>query len=380
MKKRLRTTVLALVVSAVGLGVVLLAGGVAAQSADGELVFQKNSLYHRIYVFRQGSLMHLRFGRRTGIYQTSVDTGNPRRHVHEYTELAMCGLLYNPNPDSILVLGLGGGVIPRTMRRHFPDARIDVAEIDPDIPPIAKRYFGFEEDEKLQVHVNDGRTYIKRLLRRETIPRYDYIVLDAFTSEYIPFHLMTREFLREVGGVLAADGVVVANVFYTNRLADAELATFLDVFDRCQVFIGARSGNAMLVSPSADIELLTSREAADRAAELRQKHDFTFDMQLVARRLRPRFTPARNAPVLTDDRAPVNLLRGQPPRDPWAEPDDAVELKDGTRHEGWILQMTEQQVVFQPRGEDDSNTRTWPLSQVRAVTIEGQRREVGGGR
>jgi len=379
MTRRRRITLLAIAVAAILLAGAFMAGGLAAANADGAPVFQKNSLYHRIHVFKQGSLVHLRFGRRSGIYQSSVDTARPRRHVHEYTELAMCGLLYKPDPDSILVLGLGGGVIPRLLRHHFPEAQIDVAEIDPDIPPIAKRYFGFREDEKLKVHVNDGRTFIKRLLRRETIPRYDYIVLDAFTSEYIPFHLMTREFLREVGGVLAADGVLVANIFHTNRLADAELATFLDVFDRCQVYIGVRSGNAMLVSPGAEVDLLNTREAADRAAELQQRHDFTFDMRFVARRLRPRFRPARNAPVLTDDRAPVNLLREQPPRDPWAEPDDAVELKDGTRHEGWIMQMTEQQVVFQLK-EDGSTTRTWPLSQVRAVTIEGQRREIPGGR
>ncbi len=359
------------------LAVMLIAGAVTVSGGrtaarDGTVIFQRNSLYHHIYVLQQGTVRHLRFGRQAGIYQTSVDTARPHRHVHEYTELAMCGLLYNPSPRRVLIIGLGGGVMPRVLRRHFPQAEIDVAEIDPDIPPIAEYYFGFREDERLRVHVNDGRTFIRRLRRQDPVPRYDYIVLDAFSGDYIPFHLMTREFLEEVKGVLSDDGVVVANIFSNNRLADAQLATFFNVFGWCQVFLGGRSANAMLVSAGSEVEPLTAARALQHGEWLHWEHDFAFDMRVVARRLRPGLRPARNAPVLTDDRAPVHHLRRQPPTDPWAETHDVVELRDGTRHEGWVLQLTQQQVIFQLKGQEGEAARTWPLGQVRTVTIEGR--------
>jgi spermidine synthase len=211
----------------------------------------------------------------------------------------------------MLVLGLGGGVIPRDMRHYFPDMEIDVVDIDPEIPQVAKEFFGFSEDDKLKVHVDDGRMFIKKQLRRDPVPTYVIISLDAFNGDYIPFHLMTKEFLDEVKGVLDDDGVVVANVFYSNRLFDAEFETFLDVFERCQAFYGLDSGNAMLVSGGSAAPVLSVKQAEERARQLAEKHNFSFDMVVVARRLDPNSVPDPDAKVLTDDRAPVNWLRNQ---------------------------------------------------------------------
>lgn len=288
---------------------------VAAAQRLGQLIHKKDSLYHRIFVYQRGSVVTLKFGKQPRVaVQSRVNLNDLRQHRLEYTKLAFCGLLYEPEPERVLVLGLGGGVIPREMHHYFPAIEIDVVEIDPEIPLIAKRFFGFREDDKLRVHIDDGRMFIKKQLRLDPIPKYDLIILDAFSSDYIPFHLMTKEFLEEVKGVLAEDGVVIANVFYTNRLFDAELKTFLAVFERCQVFLGAHSGNAMLVSPGPSCPTLTVREAVSRAKVLQRKHKLAFGMPTVARRLRLSTRPDPHAKVLTDDRAPVNWLRRQQTR------------------------------------------------------------------
>lgn len=297
------------------LSVLLLAGLTAAtavaQSA-GRLVFRKSSLYHDIYVYQYGSVVTLQFGRRYAyLYQSQVDVSNPRLHMLEYTRLAFCGLLYKPEPKRLLVLGLGGGVIPREMRSYFPEMEIDVAEIDPEVPPTAERYFGFRTDEKLRVHVDDGRVFVRKELAKKPVPKYDIVILDAFNSDYIPFHLMTKEFLEEVKGILSDDGVVVANVFYDNQLCDAEMKTFLAVFGRCQAYFAATATNAMLVALGPKAPELTAEQAAQRAAELQGKHRFAFDLPTVAARLRPDIAPNPQAMVLTDDRAPVDWLRDQ---------------------------------------------------------------------
>jgi len=282
----------------------------------GRLIHKKNSLYHRIFVYRRGSIVTLQFGKRhPEQMQTQVNLRNLRQHMLEYTKLAFCGLLYKPEPQRMLVLGLGGGVIPREMHHYFPGLEIHVVEIDPEVPLIAERFFGFREDDKLRVHIADGRMFIKKQLRRDPVPKYDLIILDAFNSDYIPFHLMTKEFLEEVKGVLAEDGVVLANVFYSDRLFDAELKTFLAVFGPCQVFLGARSTNAMLVAPGPTGSTLTIREAVDRAKMLQRKHRLSFNMLTIAKRLRPDTRPDSHAKVLTDDRAPVNWLRKQETRE-----------------------------------------------------------------
>ncbi len=285
---------------------------VAAARGLGQLIHDKNSLYHRIFVYRLGSVVTLQFGKQPPVQmQSQVNLNDLRQHMLEYTMLAFCGLLYKPQPQKMLVLGLGGGVIPREMHHYFPELEIDVVEIDPEIPPTAKQFFGFCEDDKLKVHIDDGRMFVKKQLRLNPVPKYDLIILDAFNSDYIPFHLMTKEFLEEVKGVLAEDGAVIANVFYTNRLYDAELKTFLAVFGQCQVFLGAHSGNAMLVAPGPTGPTLTISDAVERAKILQNKHPLTFDMLTVAKRLRPDTRPDPHAKVLTDDWAPVNWLRKQ---------------------------------------------------------------------
>ena len=285
--------------------------GLAARSSR-RIIHKKDSLYHRIFVYQRGQVVTLQFAKTSSaLWQSQVNLSNLRQHRLEYTTLAFCGLLYQPQPKRMLIVGLGGGVIPREMHHYLPALEIDVAEIDPEIPPIATQFFAFRQDDKLNVHIADGRMFIKKLLQREPVPKYDVIILDAFNSDYIPFHLMTSQFLEQVKGVLSADGVVVANVFYNNRLFDAEFKTFLAVFGNCQVFLGADSANAMLVALGPAAKTLTITEAVDRAKLLQQKLNFDFNMLNVAKQLRTKKRPDSKAKVLTDDLAPVNWLRKQ---------------------------------------------------------------------
>jgi hypothetical protein len=187
---------------------------------------------------------------------------------------------------------------------------------------------------------------------------------------------MTREFLQEVKGVLSEDGVVVANVFYNSSLADAELKTFLDVFSRCQVYMGSYSGNAMLVSPGPKAPVLTPEEALARAARVRPAAPFAFDIRKVARRLSPHVVPHEGAIVLTDDRAPVNYLRTQRPEDLAVGPADTVELVNGSTYQGKLISRSGSRVTFRVQSETTSATMVWPLSLVHALTVDGMRQVI----
>ncbi|KPK59785.1 MAG: hypothetical protein AMK73_08435, partial [Planctomycetes bacterium SM23_32] len=86
----------------------LVASAVLVQAgAFGRLIRQKDSLYHRIFVYQQGSVVTLQFGRPTSwIVQSQVDLSDMRRHMLEYSALAFGGLLYQPEPERVLVVGL----------------------------------------------------------------------------------------------------------------------------------------------------------------------------------------------------------------------------------------------------------------------------------
>lgn len=279
-------------------------------SSREKLIYSKDSLYHRILIYDNGGLRSLRFSvGPQALYQSMIDVNNLDQLQLEFFRLVFAGLLLNPQPEKALFIGLGGGVLPRTFSRLFPDLEMDVVEIDPEIRKVAENFFFFRTGKKIRVHISDGRVFVRRQATKESRPMYDLVVLDAFNSEYVPFHLTTREFLEQVSSLLSPRGVVVANVFHTNRLFDAQLKTFREVYGRCYVFIGTESINAVLLAPGRDLPDLALGKAFAIAEQLQNRCDFGFDLAQVVRKFEPGFQPSPDSKVLTDDLAPVNILR-----------------------------------------------------------------------
>jgi spermidine synthase len=93
---------------------------------------------------------------------------------------------------------------------------------------VARKYFSFTPGPNTRVVIEDGRVFVKRAGRAKQT--YDLIMLDAFESDYIPEHMLTREFLQEVKAIMAPKGVLVANTWSSSGLYDHESATYQSVF------------------------------------------------------------------------------------------------------------------------------------------------------
>ena len=281
---------------------VLLVGALgSAQAAT--LLHAERSLYREVLVYENVGERCMCFTRNCRIgRQSCMNMQRPNHIVMNYPQMMLTSLYVQPSPSSILIVGLGGGTIPRTLRQLLPQARIDVVEIDPAVVRVAKEYFAFKPDERLRVFEVDGRVYVKRALREGT--RYDLIMLDAFDHEYIPEHLLTREFLGEVRSLLAPQGVLTANTFSSSRLYDHESVTYAAVFPE---FFNLKRENRVIIASLA---------ALPTAAVLRERSR-TLDPQFAqfgfsGVRLLPLFTTQgdwnRRARVLTDQYSPANLL------------------------------------------------------------------------
>ncbi|MHC4502419.1 MAG: spermidine synthase, partial [Planctomycetota bacterium] len=110
-----------------------------------------------------------------------------------YTDLLHLGLIFCPEARKALVVGCGGGIAPTELARDY-GMDVDIAEVDPEVERIARKYFhvGMDARERVKFHIGDGRRTLKRLEGG-----YDLIVLDAYSSGgHIPAHLTTREFLE----------------------------------------------------------------------------------------------------------------------------------------------------------------------------------------
>lgn len=290
-------------IAALAACLMMAAAGVNAQS---EIIHEERSLYRDIVVTQDGDRRCMQFDvRYAAMNQSCMDLGDRQRLVFDYAQMSFAGLLINPEPRRVLIAGLGGGSIPSLMHEEFPDTGIDVVEVDPAVVRVAKEYFDFRETERMEVHEADARVFIKRAgLRDES---YDYILLDAFSEEYIPEHLLTREFLQEVKQLLTDDGVLVANTFATSRLYDHESETYRDVFGEFYNFQRAGTGNRIIVATKG--ELPSRGELRGPARELHDRLE-PFGVRLMEYPARLSTEPDwdTSARVLTDQYSPANLL------------------------------------------------------------------------
>jgi spermidine synthase len=277
------------------------APGAGAQGM--KLVHSERSLYREVLVYEGRDVRCMCFTRDCRIgRQSCSDLDEPDRIVMNYPQMMLGSLFVIPQPKSVLIIGLGGGTLPRALGRLVPTASIDVVEIDPAVMEVAKEYFDFDESGNVRAIAADGRVFVKRALREQR--RYDLIMLDAFDHEYIPEHLLTREFLQEVRGLLVPDGVLAANTFSSSRLYDHESVTYASVFPE---FFNLKRDNRVIIAVNGQLPAQTALRANSERLEA------AFDrFGFSAERLLPLFTTKRDwrsdARVLTDQYSPANLL------------------------------------------------------------------------
>ncbi|MDF1622949.1 spermidine synthase [Pseudohongiella nitratireducens] len=289
------------------ISLLLVTTGTQQASAQRNVVHEERSQYRDIVVTEFNGQRCMLFNVVRGdMNQTCMDLSDPERLIFTYTKMSFAGLLFNPQPERILIAGLGGGTIPMTLRELYPDAEMDVVEIDPAVVTVAKDWFNYQEDAKHEVHVVDARVFIKRAgLRGE---KYDFIMLDAFSGEYIPEHLLSREFLQEVKTLLTDDGILVANTFSSSRLYDHESVTYRDVFGPFYNFKLPDSGNRIILATPGD----TLPHVGDLRAPARDLYDRLEPYGINILEFPPRLTDEPDwdteARVLTDQYSPANLL------------------------------------------------------------------------
>jgi spermidine synthase len=148
---------------------------------------------------------------------------------------------------TLLVVGDGGGTIPRAYGRFYPRVRIDGVELDPAVTSAGRRFLGLADNPRLRTVTADGRVYLERSRKR-----YDAVVLDAYRQPYIPFQLTTREFFHLVRSRLSPDGVLALNVAAAprdRRLSDAIGTTLRSVFPQVWRISALRFNDVLLALP-----------------------------------------------------------------------------------------------------------------------------------
>ncbi|MCU0481831.1 MAG: fused MFS/spermidine synthase, partial [Anaerolineae bacterium] len=205
------------------LAIIVLNGVLRPAPANSTILYDDESAYNYIQVVRDGrGYINLYLNEGQGVHS--------RYHPDLYEfggtwDYFLVAPYFNAdyttqNMDSLLVIGLAAGTIPRQYQRVYGDIHMDGVEIDPDIIHVGELFFDMNTEKmpSLTAYAEDGRYMLQKLNRA-----YDVIAIDAYRPPYIPWHLTTVEYFQEVKSHLSENGVVAINVGRTStdrRLVD----------------------------------------------------------------------------------------------------------------------------------------------------------------
>lgn len=117
--------------------------------------------------------------------------------------LTSAASIYPPGSRT-LVLGLGGGVVPRQIAYYLGHS-VDAVELDQRIVDLSEKYFNFWPA-RITTCSDDARRYVKKCK-----DRYDFIVLDIFNGEIMPSHGLSVEAFSDIDRILKPGGLVAIN-------------------------------------------------------------------------------------------------------------------------------------------------------------------------
>jgi hypothetical protein len=194
---------------------------VGVTGARGNVLFAGRSFFgvmkvldapdHSYHVLQHGTTAH---GRQDA---AAFDRCEPKAYFHPSGPIGQLLSASGPRFRTAAIVGLGGGSLACYAP---PGGAWTFYEIDPMIEHIARdpKLFTFLANSpgRMNVSIGDGRLK----LQQAAPASFDLIVLDAFSSDSVPVHLVTREALRMYFSRLKPDGVVVFNI--SNRYLDLE--------------------------------------------------------------------------------------------------------------------------------------------------------------
>lgn len=219
----------------------------------GKTVYRACDEWGEILVIDQRRRRILTFG--SVFEQSCMDRSDPSLLVHDYAKAMMLVMAFIDAPQTVVLLGVGGGAIIRSVMALHPEARIDAAELRPEVVEIARDWFEIPSSDRIRIHIGDAAHYLASREARST----DVLFSDLYHAHGMS-PLQTQEvFLRECRRVLTDAGWLVMNVYAASELAEPFLARMKTQFaqmwlctveDGNQVLLASgRPGDGIPITP-----------------------------------------------------------------------------------------------------------------------------------
>ncbi len=271
--------------------------------ANQEILWEKETPYQYVQVIRQvDDSVALVYNEGGGVQSISrPNHGLLRQDYYDY--YLLLPFLRNEEKPKVWILGSAGGTMLSLfnywVRQAFPTLTLTGVEIDAEVIPLGKKFFGLDGTEGQVVNA-DARTFLN-----SRSDKTDLVIVDAYSQQiYIPFHLATQEFYQIVQEHLYPGGILAMNINSispSSPLLQAFLRTLTTVFKYTYVLpVPDSLNNVVLASDKPISNVIESNNLPPALKPFSQYFQNNLQPAVV-----------NDGIILTDDRAPVEFLTDQ---------------------------------------------------------------------
>ena len=207
-----------------------------------------------------------------------------------YTRTMMATLLFRPEPERALLIGLGGASLVKFLHHRLAQCRLEVVESEAEVVEVARASFCMPPDDpRLTTIVGDGAAHLAA--RRDPV---DLLLVDVYDANRQVARCASLEFFCSAERALTRDGVCAVNFWSNAPEYPVYRDRFLKAFCGRVVLIPvARPGNLIALGfATADGDWRWSG-LSDRATALREQYGLEFDTFVDAMRLANPYTDVR---------------------------------------------------------------------------------------
>ena len=276
--------------------------------ASSNTIFIKDSAYQKIIVYE-----NVYNGKTTRFLQQDKNPSSAmylesEELPYEYTKYYALYQLFNKKIKESLTIGGGAYSVPKTLLHELPEANIDVAEIDPLLFEVGKKYFNVPDaDPRFNNFAEDGRRFLN-----DSKKQYDFIFSDAYSSFFsIPEHLTTQEFFKLTKNKLSENGVFIANVIGSlnenpESFLLSEIKTFKSVFEN-SYFFAVNSVDSTKIQNIIFVGWNSDKKIDFDGPEIIKNKNYII-ANLKSKKIDLSKINLSTYPILTDNYAPVDYL------------------------------------------------------------------------
>jgi spermidine synthase len=187
-----------------------------------------------------------------------------------YVQMMMMWMLFLPAPRRIAQLGLGSAALTKFCYQRFPQARVDVAELNPNVIAIDRALFGLPpNDARLHVAQMDALDFVND---RRHHGAFDVLQVDLYDEHARGPVLDTPEFYQACADCLGPDGILTANVFGEIDNYDKNLAALEQAFDAL-VWVPEKEDANIVVLAFKRAPRIDFTQLYQRAAQIRTSYN-----------------------------------------------------------------------------------------------------------